>query len=501
MNNKKNPLPNKSKNFTSEKINSNYIYRKDFPKLLKKAETKQSKNGIKQNLYDFKQKKISVAPIKRKKIDIDLSKPKKQKLAFIVFPANKLKVSSTKSFNFFPKKMNTEKYEIKLEISFGLNYRREVKNKINDNITNIYGKQEIINNELIYNKKRLKNEILKENDYKPNLFIKDKYYNKKEGLYNFGTTCYFNSYIQILIHIPGLIKQLNIIKNNVEKNSLLNNLLNLADNPTKENLFKLKKEFIKRNQNYKYDKQEDSQKFGLEFLNILNEELIDSKSFIGQWKLEEEFDLKKKYQKSSINKLNKLNDLLNDEDCDFKEQTIIKKFFFYYENIMRLDSNKEKNFNFFGNSESQLSFNIKNINKDNLELKQMLEKKYLYGLNKFIKLPIIFNITLLRSLIDKPLIETKVIINEEVNLKDFLDSDFGTYLLPTIYKIYALNICKGHSKSWGHYYSYIIINNEWYKFDDLNVSKVEKSDIEEDLSYIYGVYYINKEYFDSFKDK
>ena len=136
-----------------------------------------------------------------------------------------------------------------------------------------------------------------------------------------------------------------------------------------------------------------------------------------------------------------------------------------------------------------------------LELKQMLEKKYLYGLNKFIKLPIIFNITLLRSLIDKPLIETKVIINEEVNLKDFLDSDFGTYLLPTIYKIYALNICKGHSKSWGHYYSYIIINNEWYKFDDLNVSKVEKSDIEEDLSYIYGVYYINKEYFDSFKDK
>ena len=131
----------------------------------------------------------------------------------------------------------------------------------------------------------------------------------------------------------------------------------------------------------------------------------------------------------------------------------------------------------------------------------MLEEKYLYGFNKFIKLPIIFNITLLRSLIDRPLIETKVIINEEINFKDFLDNDFGSYLLPTIYKIYALNVCRGHSKSSGHYYSFIKINNEWYKFDDLNVNKVDKSDIDEDLSYIYGVYYINKEYSYSFKDK
>ena len=480
---KKNPLLNKSKIFT-------YIQIKALPKPLTKIDAKHLKNYAKQNINGIKQKKKSDAPIKRIKIDIDLNKPNKHKTEYIVFPNNKLKVSSLIFFNFSPRKYNRNKYEIKSEISFGLNNRKRRKNKINENIAKFYDKEDIIYTEL------------KEKNYESNLFIKDKYYNKNKGLYNIGNTCYFNSYIQIFIHVPGLIEQLNSIKSNFGKNSLLNSILNLADNPTKENIYKLKTEFNKRNSNYKYNKQEDSQKFGLEFLNLLNDELIDSKHFIEQWKFEEEFDLKKKYRKSSIDKLNKLNDLLNDEDCDFKEQTILKKFFFYYENKMRLDSNKEKIFNFFGNSESQLSFNVKiNNNKDKLELKQMLEEKYLYGFNKFIKLPIIFNITLLRSLIDRPLIETKVIINEEINFKDFLDNDFGSYLLPTIYKIYALNVCRGHSKSSGHYYSFIKINNEWYKFDDLNVNKVDKSDIDEDLSYIYGVYYINKEYSYSFKDK
>jgi len=164
---------------------------------------------------------------------------------------------------------------------------------------------------------------------------------------------------------------------------------------------------------------------------------------------------------------------------------------------MILSNNNEKKFIFLGDAESQLSFNIKNDYIDKSELKDMLEKKYLYGYHKLIKLPLIFNITLLRALVELPLIKIEVNISNEIDLKDYLDKDFGVYSLPTIYIIYALNVCIGSSKNYGHYYSYILINNEWFKFDDLKVIKVERNDIEKDLPYIYGIYYINKEYFNS----
>ena len=60
--------------------------------------------------------------------------------------------------------------------------------------------------------------------------------------------------------------------------------------------------------------------------------------------------------------------------------------------------------------------------------------------------------------------------------------------------LYALNVCIGKYKRFGHYYSYILINNEWYKFDDLNVEKIDGNLINKDLPYIYGIYYINNEY-------
>jgi ubiquitin C-terminal hydrolase len=144
-----------------------------------------------------------------------------------------------------------------------------------------------------------------------------------------------------------------------------------------------------------------------------------------------------------------------------------------------------------------LSFNTNNYLINKLELKDLLNNKYLYGHHKLIKLPRIFTITLLRAIINQPLIKTEVNIDEEIDLKDFLDKDFGAYSLTTIYNLYALNVCIGSSKDYGHYYSYILINNEWFKFDDLYVRKVQKNDIKEDLPYIYGIYYINKEYLNS----
>jgi len=110
-------------------------------------------------------------------------------------------------------------------------------------------------------------------------------------------------------------------------------------------------------------------------------------------------------------------------------------------------------------------------------------------------------ITLLRAIIEEPLIKKKVQINKEINLKDYLDKDFGEYSLCTEYSLYALNICFGKYKGYGHYYAYILINNEWYKFDDLEVNKVDEKLIVKDLQYIYGIYYINKDYLKYLKNE
>ncbi len=97
-------------------------------------------------------------------------------------------------------------------------------------------------------------------------------------------------------------------------------------------------------------------------------------------------------------------------------------------------------------------------------------------------------ITLLRAIINQPLINTKVEINDELDLKEFLDKDFGNYSLSTKYSLYALNICYGSYKRSGHYYSYILINDNWYRFDDMEVYEVNYGAIKKDLEYVYGIY-------------
>ena len=341
----------------------------------------------------------------------------------------------------------------------------------------------------------------KEKEPIKNTYIFDKYYNKKEkkdGLHNLGCTCYINSFIQILIHVPGLIGKLNSHKNNIHKDSLLYSLLNIAEQPSKENLRCLNKKVIKIFPNYKNYKQEDSQEFGTELLKVLNDELSSLNNYVDSWNIEDKFKLKNNYDNISKIKIDKLNDLMKKEDYNFKFQTIINSFFFYYETILIICDKKLINFSYYGDVDNQLAFNRNFNNKDYLNIIDMLDKKYLYGKNKFIKLPIVFNITLLRGIIGEQLIKTRVSIKKEIDLKEYIDKDFGEYSSSTEYTLYALNVCFGSNKKYGHYYSYILINEEWYKFDDLNVEKVEQEIIDNDLSYIYGIYYIKKEHLKPF---
>ena len=329
--------------------------------------------------------------------------------------------------------------------------------------------------------------------------IRDYYYNKKDGFINFGCTCYFNSFLQILIHIPGFISQLNDYKNKFNENILLEYLLKLANNPSYDNLYNLRRKFIKYNSNYKYFSQEDSQEFGAEFLKALNDELSNLDCIVRNWDLD---GFNSKYMKKQTPKfkLDKLKALMDDNDCDFKNETLINFNFYFYESELIICNNKIVHVNYSGDVDNQLSFNLNDLNKKrrlnnvNINVMDLLKNKYSKGNNKFIKLPNILMITLLRAIINEPLIDTEVIPNNEIDLKEFLDEDFGDYSLSTKYSLYALNICIGKYKRYGHYYSYILINNEWYKFDDLNVDKVDANSINKDLQYIYGIYYINNEY-------
>lgn len=324
--------------------------------------------------------------------------------------------------------------------------------------------------------------------------IKDLYYNKKEGFYNSGCTCYFNSFLQILIHIPGFINQLNDYKQKFKENILLDYLLKVADDPTYNNLYYLKRIFGKYNSNYKYFSQEDSQEFGAEFLKALNDDLSNLDCIIENWNLNG-FKSKYKADKISKFKFDKLKAILDDDDCDFKNETIINFYFYFYESQLIVCNNKIVHVNYCGDVDNQLAFNLNDLNKKSrLNIVDLLKNKYSKGNNKLIKLPKILMITLLRAIINEPLIDTEVIPINEIDLQDFLDKDFGDYSLPTKYSLYALNVCIGKYKRFGHYYSYILINNEWYKFDDLNVEKVDEKLINKDLPYIYGIYYINNEY-------
>ena len=324
--------------------------------------------------------------------------------------------------------------------------------------------------------------------------IKDFYYNKKEGFYNSGCTCYFNSFLQILIHIPGLINQLNDYRQKCKENFLLDYLLKVADDPTYNNLYNLKRKFGKCNSNYKYFNQEDSQEFGAEFLKALNDELSNLDCIIENWNLDG-FNSKFRGDKSSKFKLDRLKAIMDDDDCNFKNETIINFYFYFYESQLIVCNNKIVHVNYSGDVDNQLGFNLNDLNKKSrLNIIDLLKNKYSKGNNKLIKLPKILMITLLRAIINEPLIDTEVIPINEIDLKDFLDKDFGDYSLPTKYSLYALNVCIGKYKRFGHYYSYILINNEWYKFDDLNVEKIDGNLINKDLPYIYGIYYINNEY-------
>ena len=75
-------------------------------------------------------------------------------------------------------------------------------------------------------------------------------------------------------------------------------------------------------------------------------------------------------------------------------------------------------------------------------------------------------ISFVRGLEEQNLITSSVSFEEEIDLQNYIEKDLFDNNLGTKYKLYAINVRVGYTKSSGHCYSYVKVKNEWICFND-----------------------------------
>lgn len=396
-----------------------------------------------------------------------------------------------------------------------------------------------------------------------------------EGFDNIGSTCYMNSFLQILLHIPGFLLELKIIKNEKNiNNKLINNLISLYEDSNKKLYLKKIKECMgKVNKSYGEYYQNDSQEFGIDLINeiissIKNDKVNYEDDYIEEtnninWtnkseiKKEKYINYKNKYHnknneislekmfqfdesklkisenenkiieinniffetflhielvfpKNKINQNYELLDLFdykykyfNSEKINIAEKKNEDKNNTIEENNKLSNQNniEKKNTSTSVNNDSwwdtikeyckyyynylfSSCFKDKNYNEDDQDNKV----KYIY-INRLASLPKVLIISIDRAILGKSLIDYRLSFKESLELNKYIDKD----LLDDNsikYNLYAVNLCYGHTKENGHYYSYVKISNNWYKFNDKIVTK-ENPDFSS--KYVVGLYYLKND--------
>ena len=308
---------------------------------------------------------------------------------------------------------------------------------------------------------------------------------EKIGFTNIGNSCYMNSILQILLHIPNFVENLkNDYKKSKNESELIQCIINLSDYPNdKKNLYSIQKYMSIISNNYEQFHQGDSQNFGIDLIN----EIINN--------IKGEEDTSSQYNKN-INKNN--NNIVNYKKNKYDEfiqkyqneiqQISLEKMFIVNESENCFYQNENYNIKFNCTLHIELSFqeNGECEKLDKYSLKDLLYIKYITKKKeiekkkdyyseidksyKICKLPKILIITISRAEVGEKLKTKKLIIPKEINLSEYIDKDLINKR-NFKYKLFAINEKKGNSKSNGHYYCFIKIDDNWYLFDDEYVTK------------------------------
>ena len=135
----------------------------------------------------------------------------------------------------------------------------------------------------------------------------------------------------------------------------------------------------------------------------------------------------------------------------------------------------------------------KALNANKVELRLFTEnneKEKEKEISKIVVLPKILIISFVRGLEGQDLISSFISFEEELDLKDYIEKDLFDRNTVTQYRLFAINIREGFTKTSGHCYSYIKVNNEWINYNDSYVHPEKPSF---NLNNVAGLYYLKKD--------
>jgi len=328
------------------------------------------------------------------------------------------------------------------------------------------------------------------------LQIKESYFKiKKIGFSNIGNSCYMNSFLQILLHCPNFVKELqNLYQHCSFENNLIKNIIDLSKSEypyNKKYLYEIKN-CMKNIEDYGLFIQNDSQDFGKDLINEIIEQYKKINKYINFDSIKQQNLLLLKVEKKNIT-----NKIYNNSFSQLKNKIIF--FNKFIDNFQKREISIEKmftineietiakdkmNYDYIINTSFDIELTFPNQNNENklmdlFDYKYCLDnsdskfnKKFLNIIErKICKLPHILIITILRRLLGKNYILSKLLIPEKIDLNKYIDKDIikdNKFK----YDLFAINKKIGKTHMRGHYICDIKVKDKWFEFDDEYVREI-----------------------------